>query len=120
MKTIEELYNEVKADKGLQEKLTEAGKTGKVEAFLKDHGCNATLEEVIAFAKTKAAAEEDAPLSMDELGQSAGGLQEGWEIALSIISAGTLCALAATVSAASDGMHVGQRDGDSGRLCNKD
>ncbi|MBR4575802.1 MAG: hypothetical protein IKO25_01230 [Clostridia bacterium] len=38
---------------------------------MKENGCEATLEEVAAFLKAKA--EEDTPLSLDELENSAGG-----------------------------------------------
>ena len=122
MKTIEELFNEVKADKGLQEELMKAGKTEKVAEFLKDHGCDATAEEFIAFIKAKAA-EEDAPLSQEELAQSAGGLSEDLEIAFSILSLGTLCAAGAAISALVSGRHVGKDANDTsggGRLCNED
>jgi len=41
------------------------------DAFLKEHGCEATLEEVKAFLEAKQ--QEDAPLSFDELENAAGG-----------------------------------------------
>ena len=53
MKTIEELFNEVMADKALKSELVKAIKAGKQEAFFKAHGCNATTEEAIAFVKPK-------------------------------------------------------------------
>ena len=71
MKTIQELYNEVMENQELKEKFIEAAKAGKQEAFLKEHGCDATLEEVAAFLKEKG--EQDAPLSLNELENSAGG-----------------------------------------------
>ena len=71
MKTIQELYNEVMENQELKEKFIEAANAGKQEAFLKEHGCDATLEEVAAFLKAKS--EEDAPLSINELENSAGG-----------------------------------------------
>jgi predicted house-cleaning noncanonical NTP pyrophosphatase (MazG superfamily) len=55
MKTIEDLYKELVADKKLREELLEAFQNGKVEEFAKAHGCNATMKEIIAFAKTKVA-----------------------------------------------------------------
>lgn len=71
MKTIRELYNEIMADKELQEKCRKATDAGKLEEFLKEHGCEATMEEVEAFLKART--QEDAPLSMDELDEAAGG-----------------------------------------------
>ncbi len=37
----------------MREELLEAFKAGKVEEFAKVHGCNATMAEITAFAKTK-------------------------------------------------------------------
>ena len=115
MKTIQELYNEIVVSKELKEQFIEAVKAGKQEAFLKEHGCEATLEEVAAFLKAKA--EEDAPLSMDELENSAGGFVQAGEVIMSIFTLGFGCGIAAIVS--SEVGHVGNREGDSGMLCNK-
>ena len=118
MKSIQELYNEVMENQKLKEKFIEAAKAGKQEAFLKEQGCDATLEEVAAFLKAKA--EEDAPLSVDELENSAGGkcnAETHDEGILSFFTAGVGCAVYAIVSAASDNRQVGQRNDRSGRLC---
>ena len=64
MKTMQELYNEVMADKELKAQFVEAAKAGRQEEFLKEHGCDATAEEVSAFFDAKA--DEDASLSFDE------------------------------------------------------
>ena len=58
MKTLDELFEEVKADKALKTKLIEAVKEGKQEEFLKAHNCNATTEEALEFAKAKIASGE--------------------------------------------------------------
>ena len=74
MKTIQELYDEVMASDELKAELVRVASDGKqeqLEAFLKAHGCGATLEEVAAFLKAKS--EEDAPLSLNELDNAAGG-----------------------------------------------
>ena len=71
MKTIQELYSEVMGSQELKEQFIEAAKAGKQEAFLKEHGCEATMEEVQAFLEAKQS--EDAPLSFDELENAAGG-----------------------------------------------
>jgi len=118
MKTIQELYSEVMNDQELKAKFIEAAKAGKQEAFLKEHGCDATLEEVTAFLKAKS--EEDEPLSVDELENTAGGCDTTGETIASVLSAGIMCATLAITSAASKGHHVGQRNDNEGRLCNKD
>jgi hypothetical protein len=58
MKTVQELYDEVMADKNLLNELIEAVKADKAEDFLKAHGCDATTKEVIAFVKKKLASGE--------------------------------------------------------------
>ena len=122
MKTIQELYNEVMENQELKEKFIEAANAGKQEAFLKEQGCEATLEEVAAFLKAKN--EEDAPLSLDELENSAGGKCTGktaGETVVSVISAGLGCALWAAVSSnAQNGGHgyMGQKAEGDGRMCN--
>jgi hypothetical protein len=88
------------------------------DAFLKEHGCEATLEEVKAFLEAKQ--NEDAPLSLGELKNVAGGCDTTGETIASVLSAGLMCATIAITSAATKGSHVGQRNENEGRLCNKD
>ena len=117
MKTMQELYNEVIADKELKAQFVEAANAGKLETFLKEHGCAATAEEVKAFLEAKA--NEDAPLSFDELENAAGGEcsgKTGMEVALSVISLGTAC-LGIAIDSAIKG-RVGQKAPGEGRLCN--
>ncbi|MBR4575980.1 MAG: hypothetical protein IKO25_02145 [Clostridia bacterium] len=120
MKTIQELYNEIMENQELKAKFIEAANAGKQEAFLKEQGCEATLEQVAAFLKAKA--EEDAPLSLDELENSAGGKcngSTGIEAAISVVTVGTICAFMAMGSAIiGKESYVGQRNDDDGRLCN--
>ena len=78
----------------------------------------------------KAQAEEDAPLSMDELDKSAGGTcnaKTRGETAVSVITAGFGCTIWVTVSvtaqagsriAHKDLGHVFQQSEQDGRLCN--
>ena len=119
MKTIQELYDEVMANGDLKAQFIEAVQAGKQEAFLKEHGCEATMEEVTAFLEAKS--QEDAPLSLDDLENAAGGAcnkKTGKEVALSIFGiAGLFCAVKAIASAA--GGHVGQQNDEESRLCNK-
>ena len=114
MKTIQEMYNEIMANKELKAQLIEAAKAGKQEEFLKAQGCEATLEEVKAFleAKTK----EDAPLSLDELENAAGGRCSGKtkDIVCSVCGLGFGCAIYAAASAGNTGKW---ENGDS-QMCN--
>ena len=117
MKTIREVYNEIIASQELKEKFIEAANAGKQETFLKAHGCEATMEEVKAFLEAKQ--NEDAPLSLDELENSAGGTcnrKTGKEVAISIGMLGIGCAVKAIASAA--GGYTGQRKESDSRLCN--
>ncbi len=117
MKTIQELYNEVMENEALKAQFIEAANAGKQEAFLKEHGCEATLEEVVAFLKEKS--EQDAPLSLDELESSAGGgcnSKTTKEVFISIGLVGVGCVVKAIGSAA--GGYVGQKRETDSRLCN--
>ncbi|MBR4575803.1 MAG: hypothetical protein IKO25_01235 [Clostridia bacterium] len=118
MKTIQELYDEVSGNEELRARFIEAAGAGKQEAFLKEHGCEATLEEVAAFLKAKA--EEDAPLSMDELENTAGGKcsrQSAGEVVMSVFTAGVVCGITAIVSASVGEYHVGRKKDEEGYLC---
>ena len=117
MKTIQDLYNEIMANQELKAQFIEAANAGKQEAFLKAHGCEATMEEVQAFLEAKQ--QEDAPLSFDELENAAGGCSEKTEIGLSIGTLGLACVGMALQSAVAETRHVGMREGDEGRLCNR-
>ncbi|MBR4575804.1 MAG: hypothetical protein IKO25_01240 [Clostridia bacterium] len=120
MKTIQELYNEVLANEELKAKCIEAAGAGKLEAFIREQGCGATLEEVTAFLEGKD--EEDAPLSVDELENTAGGgsvpCEIKIEISVSICTAGIGCAYEA-IKSASQG-YVGIKKEGDGRLCNRE
>ena len=119
MKTIQELYNEIMVNKELKAQFIEAANAGKQEAFLKEHGCEATLEEVKAFLEAKQ--KEDAPLSVNELENAAGGgCKTATEGVVSMISAGLACAAWAIASASMKNRHVGQNNESEGRLCNED
>ena len=71
MKTLQELFQEVSANDELKKAFIEAGNNDKLNDFLKEHGCDATKEEVVAFLTEKA--NEDKPLSVEQLEQAAGG-----------------------------------------------
>ena len=120
MKTIQKLYSEVMNNQELKEKFIEAAKDGKQEAFLKEHGCDATLEEVKAFLEAKQ--NEDAPLSLGELENAAGGVcndKTAEDVCLSIFSGGLGCVIKAGLVSATHG-HVGRRIDSESRLCTED
>ena len=99
MKTIEELYKEVLANKELKEKFVEAVKSSKVEEFLKSQGCDATAEELKTFLDSKK------EVSLEELDAVAGGCSgcNPMDAVMSAFSVGVACAVTAIVSAASGG-----------------
>jgi predicted ribosomally synthesized peptide with nif11-like leader len=93
MKMIEVIISEIKASEELQKKLAEAAKNNALAEFLKEQGCEATVEEFIAGVKAQAS-----ELSDEELGAVAGGAH--WEEALlSVFSIGLGCGIAAMTSA---------------------
>ncbi len=69
MKTLQELYKELAASADLRSACSQAIKAGKVPEFIKEHGCDATDEEVRAFLMDPPSGE----LSDDELDSVAGG-----------------------------------------------
>ena len=54
MKTIEELFTEVKANEKLKEEGIAAIEEGKLGAFMKAHGCDASEKDAIAYVKARA------------------------------------------------------------------
>ena len=79
MKTLEELYGEVRADEALTEEFFRAGADGKVEEFLRAHGCGAAAQEAEAFLaeRDKRCGASGGELSDDELDDVAAGKKCG-------------------------------------------
>ena len=73
MKTLQELYEEVKASDDLKKALAEAVKAEKVTDFLKAHDCDATFDELKEFVAEKTAQDKPIKLNDDELDMVAGG-----------------------------------------------
>lgn len=74
MKTLQELYEEIRKNDDLKKALADAVKAGKVTDFLKANGCDATEDELKEFVAEKTA--QDKPmreLSFEELDLVAGG-----------------------------------------------
>lgn len=96
MKAIETIISEIKASEELQKKLVEAAKNNTVAEFLKELGCDATVEEFAAAAKAQSAELSDA-----ELDAVAGGANVD-EAFISISLFGIGCIYYAIVSAIND------------------
>lgn len=71
MKTLEEVLKEINENEELQNGFKEAADNDKVVDFLKEQGCEATLEEIVEYVmeNDKASAE----LTEEELVEVAGG-----------------------------------------------
>ena len=96
MKAIEAIINEIKGSEELQKKLVEAAKNNTVAEFLKELGCEATVEEFINALKPR-----EGELGDDELGAVSGGANIT-EAILSISTVGLGCAINAIYSAVVD------------------
>ena len=73
MATLEEIYQQAIADDGTKAALAEAAKTADgLQAFLAEHDCDATLEELAAFIESKRGAEGE--LDENALEGIAGGI----------------------------------------------
>ncbi len=73
MKTLQEMYEEIKKSDDLKKALAEAVKAEKVTDFMKAHDCDATEDELKEFVAEKAAQDRPIELSEDELEKVAGG-----------------------------------------------
>ena len=120
MKTLQELYNEVLASEELKKEYFQAVSDKKLGAFMKAHGCEATVEDFKTFVIEQTKANADKELSVDELENVAGGGCNGVtkkETYMSIFSLGIGCATIAITSAVTG--HAGQETDSEGRLCSE-
>ena len=100
MKTVQELYKEIMASEELKKGFVEAAKAGKQMDFIKEHGCEASAEEIEAFLKGQA--EADKTLSADELENVAGGCStKDRRIVVSVFGLGVVCVAIPIASAGS-------------------
>ena len=67
--TIEELYGKIMADDALREDFAKAAESGDIAEWAKGQGVEATEDEIVAFAKSKA----DEKLDLGDVDQVAGG-----------------------------------------------
>ena len=117
MKTLQELYNEIIKSDELKKQFLEASKNGKALDFIKEHGCEATADEIKAFLEAQSTADKE--LSADELKNVAGGVCNSATAAETIYSIGTagIFCLAVALESAEVG-RAGQKKASDGRLCN--
>ncbi len=74
MKTVDEFYEEIRWNKELWEGFSEAVKEGRAEAFMKEHVCDATFEELTSFLQSRQKDREDIEqMSLEELENVTGG-----------------------------------------------
>ncbi len=100
MATLDELYTRVLADEAERVSFAEAVKTPEgLSAFLKDHGCEATPEQVAEFLKAQMP--DQGEMSDAELDSVAGGCNV-WEGVSSAVTVGVACAIMGGMSAALD------------------
>ena len=67
MKTIEEMYKEIDGSEELLKKLGGVQDNASLEAFLKEHDCDATAEEFKNFVKSKRETpRERSPMTMSK------------------------------------------------------
>ena len=69
MKTIEELYREIDASEELQKAVSEIKDKEAMADFLKEHGCEATVEEFAEFIGSQGEGE----IGDDAAAETAGG-----------------------------------------------
>ena len=70
MKTIEELYKEINASEELKKAVSAIKDKGALADFLKEHGCDASADELEKFVKSQSEGE----IGDDAAGAVAGGL----------------------------------------------
>ena len=76
MKTLQDLYEEIKKSDDLKKSLAESVKAGNVAEFLKAHDCGATMDELKEFVAEKVNRDKPIELSEDDLEMVAGGCSD--------------------------------------------
>ena len=73
MKTIEELYKEINASEELKKVVSEINDKTAMTNFLKEHGCEASVDEFVEYIKSQGEGE----IRDDAAASAAGGYREG-------------------------------------------
>ena len=123
MKTLQEFYKEIIADDELKKAFAEAAKENKVIEFAKEHGVEATIDDIKAFLEEQRTQEKE--LSPEELENAAGGTCNGQTAGEAAVSVATLlgCAMwffMSNIESDSGYAHNGQWTDTDGRLCTVD
>ena len=74
MKTMEQFWNEINANKELAEKLTKVTNEQELEALLKENEVSGTTEDFKALVAAKAKAKASGELSDEQLEAVSGGI----------------------------------------------
>ena len=74
MKTIEELYKEINASEELKKAVSEIKDKTALADFLKEHGCEVSVDEFAKYIKSQNEGEID-----DDAAASAAGGIHGWQ-----------------------------------------
>ncbi len=74
MKTIEELYNQISTSEELKKAVSEIKDKAVMADFLKEHGCEASVDEFGKFVKSQSEGE----IGDDAAGAAAGGRWYFW------------------------------------------
>ena len=103
MKTIEALYNEVLENDSLKKEFSAAVQGNRLEAFLKENGCDAGEKEVQAFLSEKQSQEGE--ITDAELNSVSGGCNTALvgETLISTVTFGTVCLAGAIASVKGEG-----------------
>lgn len=73
MKTVNEFYEEIRWNKQLWEAFDKAAKDGRAEAFMKEHECGASFEELTNFLQSQKKDTDIEQLSLEALEKVVGG-----------------------------------------------
>ena len=74
MKTIEEMYNEINASEELKKAVSDIKDKETFADFLKEHGCEASVDEFVKFVESQ----REGEIGDDEAGAVAGGRFLWW------------------------------------------
>ena len=74
MKTVNEFYEEIRWNKDLWESFGQAAKNDLADEFMKEHGCDASFEELVTYLRSLQNSKADIEkLTLEELEAVAGG-----------------------------------------------
>lgn len=102
MKDLITFYNEILENDDLKKAFAEAVQGNRLAAFLKDNGCEASVDDVKKFLEEQQTKEGE--ISDAELGNASGGCYSGaGAVTMSIMTAGIVCLAGAIQSVKGEG-----------------